>query len=94
MNAQKELLDHVGDREVELVKVVYHNGYPLKIEGTLEEVLPLLDFDYNNGHGWQVLYGHIWYTDGTWSDREEYDGSEWWEYRCPPDKTIDVMNNA
>lgn len=26
----------------------------------------------------------IWYDDGSWSERGEYDGSEWWERKtCP-----------
>jgi len=43
-----------------------------------------LDFTYNNGYGGQQLDGKIWFKDGTWADRGEYDGSEWWEYhKCP-----------
>ncbi len=43
-----------------------------------------LDFEYDNGFGSQELYGIIWYTNGTWSDRDEYDGSELWKYNeCP-----------
>lgn len=40
---------------------------------------------YNNGYGSQLLYGTIWMKDGTWFDRGEYDGSEWWEYRRRPE---------
>ncbi len=86
MNAKKELLDHIGDREVKYVRVILEHSYDNKqtIEGTLDEVLPKLDFDYDNGYGGQYLEGTIWYSDGTWSDRGEYDGSEWWEHReCP-----------
>lgn len=43
-----------------------------------------LDFQYNSGFGSQNLFGTVWFTDGTWMDRGEYDGSEWWEHhRCP-----------
>jgi hypothetical protein len=43
-----------------------------------------LDFTYNNGYGGQEVDGQIWFKDGTWADRGEYDGSEWWEYhKCP-----------
>jgi hypothetical protein len=39
---------------------------------------------YYNGYGSQELFGIIWYVDGSWSERVEYDGSEWWGYRsCP-----------
>jgi len=87
MNAKKELIDHVGDREVKYVRVVREVSYDNKvtIEGTLDDVLPRLDFEYDNGFGIQELTGTMWYSDGTWSERGEYDGSEWWAHReCPP----------
>lgn len=86
MNAKEELLKHIGAREVKYVRVI-SGGYrkTVVIEGTLDEVLPRLDFKYNNDYGGQELEGTIWYCDGTWSERGEYDGSEWWEHReCPP----------
>lgn len=44
----------------------------------------LLDIDYDNGYGSQELDGVIAYKDGTWRERREYDGSEWWErYEFP-----------
>ena len=38
-----------------------------------------LDVEYDDGYGTQELFGTIWLTDGTWMDRGEYDGSEWWQ---------------
>ena len=46
--------------------------------------LQSLDFVYDAGFGAQELYGIIWYTDGTWSTRYEYDGSEEWRKRQVP----------
>ena len=93
MNAKQELLAHIEKIErrknnsVKFVSIVFEKswGNEILIKGTLEEVLPKLDFDYNDGYGSQELDGTIWFSDGTWSEREEYDGSEWWEYRlgCP-----------
>jgi len=90
VNARKELLKHVTDtgREVRYVHVILGSEYSCRrmtVRGTLPEVLPLLDFEYDNGYGGQELFGNVWYTDGTWSERGEYDGSEWWEHKvCPP----------
>jgi len=87
MNALRELIEHIEDRKVIYVKIRYNESYayPVEIEGTLDKVTPLLNFDYDDGFGTQYLEGTIWYSDGTWSDRCEYDGSEWWSYRsCPP----------
>jgi len=49
-----------------------------------EEFLDRLDFEYDAGYGGQELFGTIWLEEGTWLERGEYDGSEWWEYKeCP-----------
>ena len=87
INAKQELVDHIGDREVRYVSVTLGDEFSKvrkHVEGALAEVLPQLDFCYDSGYGGQNLYGTIWYKDGTWSNRDEYDGSEWWAYRkCP-----------
>ena len=87
MNAKEELLKHIKDRDVKYVRVVDKRLYDNEptFEGTLAEVLLKLDFEYDSGFGIQELEGTIWYADGTWSDRREYDGAEWWEHQvCPP----------
>jgi hypothetical protein len=49
-----------------------------------ENFLKAIDYEYDSGYGGQEVFGYIWYKDGTWSERGEYDGSEWWEYKsCP-----------
>ena len=48
--------------------------------GQLVEFLISLEFEYDDGYGGQELFGFIWYKDGTWSERMEYDGSEWWRH--------------
>tara|TARA_Y100000590_G_C15483766_1_gene925012 strand:- start:526 stop:834 length:309 start_codon:yes stop_codon:yes gene_type:complete len=43
-----------------------------------------LDVEYDDGYGTQELHGTIWLKDGTWMERGEYDGSEWWNHQfCP-----------
>lgn len=95
MNARSEFVTHVGTRNVLCVAIIHGSEYK---EDRKEHQLRLaydkraynaflhgLDFEYDNGYGGQELYGTIWYTDGTWSDRGEYDGSEWWMHNtCPP----------
>lgn len=86
-NAREELLSHVSGRDVKYVKVVYgrdHHSTKKCWQGTLDEVLEHLDFGYYSGCGSQELFGTIWYTDGTWSERDGYYGSEWWaHYEVP-----------
>ena len=92
INAKEEILEHISGRDVKLVRIAFRKGYDdyLKIEGSLSEVLPKLDFTYDNGYGGQGLYGFIWYSDGTWSDRGEYDGSEWWQHQVIPPIDIPI----
>jgi hypothetical protein len=90
-NAQTELIAHIEQRgpcEVKYISIIHGSEYSenrVTIEGTLFEVLPQLNFEYDSGFGGQNLYGTVWYEDGTWSSRGEYEGSEWWQYNvCPP----------
>ena len=92
INARREILDHIGDRDVKYISVIL-NG--IAIEGTLPEVLPRLDEEYDEDYGNVYLQGTIWYTDGTWSERKKYDGSEWWSHVSRPPCPIDdpeIMN--
>ena len=87
MNAKTELIQHIDNRLVTWVKIKHRLSWTdddILIEGTLEEVLPALDFVYDCGFGSQKIEGIIWYEDGTWSERGEYDGSEWWEHKERP----------
>lgn len=59
----------------------------LKVGFTKEDLnnfLEELNFNYDAGYGGQELFGTVWYKDGTWSERDEYDGSEWWALRRVP----------
>lgn len=39
---------------------------------------------YDAGYGSQQLFGVIVFNDGTWLERREYDGSEWWTKNTIP----------
>lgn len=99
ISAKTELLDHVlreGMPVVLCAKLTRgydwddgnHTNYILKSEYddvSLEEFLTSIDFQYDCGYGGQELFGTIWYKDGTFSQRGEYDGSEWWEHISVPE---------
>jgi hypothetical protein len=94
MNARDEFFTHIEFWQI-LCATITHGDtwiddaptYNLKVGFTIDEFNEFtksLDFEYSSGYGGQNLFGTIWYTDGTWSSRGEYDGSEWWEYNiCP-----------
>ena len=49
-----------------------------------EDFMIRIDRRYDSGYGGQELFGNIWFKDGSWVERGEYDGSEWWVHCvCP-----------
>lgn len=94
INAKSEFLGHVKERTVKCADLIYDETYgasPKRLFLSVgytglerEQFLSELAFEYDDGFGHQYLNGTIWYEDDTWSERGEYDGSEWWEHRsCP-----------
>ncbi len=94
-NAKTELLAAVGSRTIKAVHLYpAESGIAVPTQlalgvGYSEEELGLfleaLDFEYNSGYGNQELDGTIWFEDGTWMTRREYDGSESWEKHQQPE---------
>ena len=44
------------------------------------EFLKTIAINYDSGFGSQKLRGTVWLEGGTWLERHEYDGSEWWHH--------------
>jgi hypothetical protein len=98
-NAKQELLDTIGSNianlrcatithspfdwseEVPSKKIVLKEGYS---QADLDEFISKLDFEYDGGYGSQELFGMVWFNDGYWMDRYEYDGSERWDWHKYP----------
>jgi hypothetical protein len=105
MNAKKELIELLEEVIVDIhcAKVSLHTRYVsdntskaalLKVDHTpeeLDEFLDGLDFDYDDGYGGQELFGTIWFVDGTYATRGEYDGSEWWEHHTCPEIPAELL---
>jgi len=101
-NAFHEFVSFVGTKPIKCATVAYHvwvapeDGKELHLpvghtEEQLSQFLTDLNFTYDGGYGGQELFGTIWFEDGTWATRGEYDGSEWWElHQCPeiPDHLV------
>jgi hypothetical protein len=99
MNAKEELLSNSEGFTIKCAYIHGDNcwrdeddppapTYLLKVnhsEEDLQNFLNSLDFNYNAGFGGQELFGEVWFTDGTWMDRGEYDGSEWWNHQIMPE---------
>jgi hypothetical protein len=58
--------------------------YPGFTEAEYKAFLDAIDFRYDADYGTQYVFGTVWFSDGSWATRAEYDGCEWWEDRCQP----------
>lgn len=88
INAKNEFIGQIGNKKVLCCCLIMEEkSLELTTGWTNDDwnlFISSIDFEYDNGWGSQELFGTIWYTDGTWSERKEYDGSERWEYKsCP-----------
>ena len=87
MNTKEELIEVQGRKTIAWAKLSHQDhdeapvDYILKPKHNLSEYAKFmnnLDFTYDSGYGSQQLYGEVMFTDGTWLERDEYDGSEGW----------------
>lgn len=90
MNAKKELLKDIENIDSPIIcALITFEDRLIKLpmfytNEQWEKFLEELDFEYEEGYGGQELFGTVWFLNGTWMERGEYDGSEWWEYKtCP-----------
>ena len=102
-NAKQEFLEHTKNKTILCAKLTFGHDYrdtqlivilPLGYyRYDLELFLNQINKNYDSGYGGRELFGTIWYTDGTWSTRGEYDGSEWWDYHSCPDIPLDLFRD-
>ena len=94
INAKEELIQTIG--EIGVIAAAIDLGDEPQNKKTFRlkqnhsnadwlNFLNQLDFKYDDGYGGQELFGTVWLSDGTWLERGEYDGSEWWEKRMLPE---------
>lgn len=94
-NAKLEFISHTSAHIIKCATITLGDDYDdnrktyvLPVHWSsidLTNFLNCIDKNYDSGYGGQELFGTIWYHDGTWSTRGEYDGSEWWEHHECPD---------
>ena len=95
IDARKELEEKINGKTIKCaligVDLDYHGLHEWEIklkvshsELHLNEFLHDLEFGYNNSYVIKYLYGIVWFTDDSWLERGEYDGSEWWEMKTLP----------
>lgn len=67
--------------------IVFIGSTKDKLSCTWEEFAAVADRNYDNGFGGAEVYESliIVFNDGSWMERGQYDGSEWWEFKKTPD---------
>jgi hypothetical protein len=95
INAYKEFMEHTEGKAIKCAIITLGDvawgetpkTYLLPVGYTDEEFgqfLISLDRNYDNDYFSKSLCGTIWYENGAWSDRQEYDSIEWWAYNSHP----------
>lgn len=94
INAKDELLNMLGGErplcgQVIIGDVTAHLrvGY---FDIDWETFLNQIDVEYDESYGCQELFGTIWMENGTWMERFEFDGSEWWRVMTQPEIPIEL----
>jgi hypothetical protein len=102
-NVKAEFLEHTKNLEVKCALLnldkdyfedVFQKTFKLSLgysQKEFDNFILSLNFMYDSGYGGQELFGTIWYKDGSWSDRAEYDGSEWWEHQTCPEIPAELL---
>ncbi len=97
INVKEELLSALGKEQEKIVCAridLYCDSYEERQKTFLlkcwfsshdyDVFLQSLDFEYDDGYGFQELFGTVWLTNGVWMKREEYEGFEYWKLRKYP----------
>ena len=89
--------DSVVNKKIKCAIINYDNKHSeidddehvfiLKINHTNDDFksfLSQLNFKFEYGWGTSMLYGSIWFEDGSWATRTESDYGEGWEHKKVP----------
>lgn len=92
-NLQEETLEAIRGLGKNIEDIAYCNIYYSYWRNEKDTTICIDNFDidslnlkYDAGYGSQEIFGFIVFTDNSWLQRREYDGSEWWEYFKTPER--------
>lgn len=91
-NLKEDLTDTLAHFRLTLEDVLWVYIMDANVEGRIIANEPpsdalltrLEEEEFDPGHGFVFFCGTIWLKDGTWFDRDSYDGAEWWALRRRP----------
>jgi len=79
---EKKLIEVVDYGKVVYIEGIGNNKTVLDTNVGIPDLIE--NFDYDDGYGSQKVFGLLVFKDGSWLDRDEYDGSEEWVLRFTP----------
>lgn len=88
---RKETIKEIGAKKVNEYYLTFNDSAIFSGGGDIdwEQIRQDVGWDslenYDSGHGVQYWDGWISFEDGTWIERHEYDGAEWWEHKEYPE---------
>lgn len=85
MNLLKETIENIKDSGHKIEDIIFIGSEDSGHCCTWDQFKELADIEYDNGYGGQEIARDliIVFSDGSRMWRNEYDGSEWWEYLAP-----------
>ena len=86
-NLLKETLRDIETAGKDVAQITYIGSVSGDYSCTVAEFLVLANVEYDSGYGGQEVASDliIKFRDGSWMERGEYDGSEWWNYQTSPE---------
>jgi len=97
MNFLQETLDIIESTDHTIDNVAFVGSAINEFRTDWKTFSKYADFEYDNGYGAQSILRDlvIVFNDGSWLERHEYDGSEWWEYKtCPIVMSENTLNSS
>ena len=89
------MIVNFGKETAEAILDLGYTDNDIEWIGTSKYLIPPKEFwavadntTYDNGYGLEEIPMdlRIYFSDGSWLERREYDGSEWWKYQYHPRK--------
>lgn len=100
-NLLEETIEDISENDLSTNDIIYIGTDPTRYgpyySCDWETYQNIADFEYDNGYGGNEIPLDliILFRDGSFMERNEYDGSEWWSVRRPiaiPQDTLPLNN--
>lgn len=85
MNLLKETIDCLTDNGHSIEDVIWVGSCDGNFAISWDDFTQIADIDYDSSFGHpEIATDLVVVGEGWWLEREEYDGSEWWEFKTHP----------